>query len=69
MCVPSAYTETDSEIGHARGETRWAWAAHMSCVSSIFFMMALEGTRYMSRWFWLVCTESRGRVKVEGYKV
>jgi len=43
--------------GHATRTSRAAAAAalaHMSCVSSIFFMMALEGTRYMSRWFWLV---------------
>ena len=28
--------------------------SHLSLVSSIFFIIVLEGTRYMSRWLWLV---------------
>jgi len=31
-----------------------AYAHHLSLVSSIFFITVLDGTRYMSRWFWLV---------------
>ena len=63
---PQATTTSRPSLSPGMPETRTSRAAaaaaamvpasHMSCVSSIFFMMALEGTRYMSRWLWLVWT-------------